>query len=90
MRGTRRAAPEEEANGAPLLDATHVLMEMMEVMRRQNEERVEEFRRAHEDFRRESAEVRARMEESARVQEMIQRRNEELRRQIEGQNIKGQ
>jgi len=80
-------------------------MEMMQVMRRQNEERAEEFKRAREGeckseglegrvqkrgLRRESAEARARMEEYARVQERLQRKNEELQRQIEGQIIEGQ
>jgi len=39
-------AAEEEANGGPPLDTTQMLMEMMEVMTRQNDERAEEFRRA--------------------------------------------
>jgi len=35
-----------------------VLIEMMETMRKQNEERAKEFRRAQEEFRRESAQSR--------------------------------
>jgi len=77
MRGSRRAAIEDEANGA-MPDAAQALMEMMETMRKQNEERAKEFRRAQEDIRRESAEARERMEESARLQERLQRRNKEL------------
>jgi len=63
MKGTRRATAEDEANGAPNggspRDTTRMLMEMMKAMRRQNDERAEEFRRAHE-------EMRLRMEETLR------------------------
>jgi len=53
MRGTRRTMTEEEpirvSNGEPPPKATCVLMEMMKTMRRQNEERAEEFRRGQEE-----------------------------------------
>jgi len=39
----------------------------METMRKKNEERAEEFRRAEEGFRRESTQAREMMEESIRV-----------------------
>jgi len=41
-------------------EALHTLREMMEAMRRQNDERVKEFRRAHE-------ETREKMKEALRI-----------------------
>jgi len=57
-------------------------MEMIEIMRRQNDERAEEFQRTHE-------EARLRMEDSIRVQEQLHRRNEELQRQMDDRNTNG-
>jgi len=77
MRGIRRAMAEEEANGVAngvsLPEVTRMLMEMMETMRRQNDERAEEFRKAQE-------ETRVQMEEALRGQERLQRKNEEFQR----------
>ena len=64
------------SNGEPPPEATRVLMEMMETIKRQNEERAEEFRRGQE-------ETRVRMKEVLRGQEQLQRRSEELQRQLE-------
>lgn len=58
---------EEETNGATPPDTSHMLMEMMVTMRRHNEERAKEFRRAQEEFKRESMQARERMEESVRL-----------------------
>jgi len=55
-------------------------MEMMEVMRKENEERAEEFRKTREEFIAESVRAREMMEESIRMQEQLQRRNEEFQR----------
>jgi len=55
MRGTRRTTMEEEVGGAQnegsSSDTIRMLMEMMETMRRQNDECAEAFRRSQEETR---------------------------------------
>ncbi|KAK7333534.1 hypothetical protein VNO80_30309 [Phaseolus coccineus] len=75
-----------EDNGT-VFDATQVLMDMMETMRKQNEEQAEEFKRVQEEMRRESIQAREMLEESLRVQDHLQRRNEELEHRLYQQLI---
>ncbi|KAK7356327.1 hypothetical protein VNO80_15596 [Phaseolus coccineus] len=74
---------EENAEGTP--DTTQMLMEMMEAMRKQNEERVEEFRRAQEEMRREGERAREMLEYLLRIQNHLQQRNEELEQRLDQQ-----
>ena len=71
---------EEETNGASIRgspsEATRMLKEIMETMRRQNDEHAKEFRRGQE-------EATLWMNEALRGQERLQRRNEEFQRHVE-------
>jgi len=61
MRGNRRNT-EENDGGTP-----EMLMKMMEVMRKQNEERAKEFRRAQKEMRWEGERAREMLEESLQI-----------------------
>ena len=75
-----------EDNGT-VSDATQVLMDTRETLRKRNEEQADEFRRVQEEMRRESIQARERLEESLRVQDRLQRRNEELEHYLDQQLI---
>ena len=75
-----------EDNGM-VSNATQVLMDIMETMRKRNEEQAEEFRRVQDEMRRESIQAREMLEESLKVHDCLQRRNEELEHRLDQQLI---
>jgi len=77
MMGNRRNTTDDSNEGA--LDAMQAMIKMMETMRRQYDERLEEVRREQKHLRRESVHTSQMLEDSLRVQDEFRRQNEELK-----------
>jgi len=86
MRATRRTTAEGDSNGV-VLETTQMLLEIMETMRKHNEDRAEEIGRAQEKFRRESTRSREMLEQTLRDRDQFRARNEELQQQINQQML---